>query len=156
MSFHTPQTHELYDFRPRCLTVSPCVIFSTLFFVFCPCVPLLLPSSLVNSWVDVPAREATPQLFLLLLSFPPPLPPFLPPCPVPCRGIGGISLPGSSWGRLHLSQGFPPERAFFTSGDLLTAYGDIECLIALPPNFTFLFFSGSLNCWTWCTLGLRC
>lgn len=48
-----------------------------------------------------------PLLFLLLLSFPPPLPPFPPPCPVPCRGIGGISLPGSSWGRLHLSQGFP-------------------------------------------------
>lgn len=42
--------------------------------------------------------------------------------------------------------GLPPERAFFTSGDLLTAYGDIECLIALPPNFTFLFFSGSLSC----------
>lgn len=52
--------------------------------------------------------------------------------------------------------GLPPEKAFFTSGDLLTAYGDIECLIALPPNLAFLFFSGSLSCWTWCTLGLRC
>ena len=42
--------------------------------------------------------------------------------------------------------GLPPEKAFFTSGDLLTAYGDIECLIALPPNLAFLFFSGSLSC----------
>lgn len=40
------------------------------------------------------------------------IPPSLPPCPVPCRGIGGISLPGSSWGRLHLSQGFPLKRHF--------------------------------------------
>lgn len=45
------------------ISLYPSVIFSTLFFVFCPCFALLLPSSLVNSWVDVPGREATPPPF---------------------------------------------------------------------------------------------
>lgn len=95
----------------HCLTFSHSVIFSTYLFVSCLSFPFLLPSSLVNSWVDMPAGEATPP-------FPGPsvspfsIPPSLPPCPVPCRGIGGISLPGSSWGRLHLSQGFPLKRHF--------------------------------------------
>lgn len=53
-------------------TVSHSVIFSTYLFVSCPSFSFLLPSSLVNSWVDMPAGEATP-LFLVLLSFPPSL-----------------------------------------------------------------------------------
>lgn len=78
----------------------------------CLSFPFLLPSSLVNSWVDVPAGEATP-LFLILLSFPPSLS-LHPSLPVLCPAValGGISLPGSSWGRLHLSQGFPLKRHF--------------------------------------------
>lgn len=96
----------------QCLTLTHSVIFSTYLFVSCPSFPFLLLSSLVNSSVDMPAGEATPP-------FPGPcvfpslsIPPSLTPCPVPCRGIGGISLPGSSWGRLHLSQGFPLKRHF--------------------------------------------
>lgn len=42
-----------------------------------------------------------------------PVLPLLPPCPVPCHGIGRISLHCSSWSRLHSSQGFPLKKAFF-------------------------------------------
>lgn len=51
--------------------------------------------------------------------------------------------------------GLPSEKAFFASGELLTAHGDIECLIALLPNLAVMFFSGSLRCWTQCTLSLK-
>lgn len=56
----TPHKPSFASSGTQCLTLSPFVIFSTLFFVFWPCFALLLPSSLVNSWVDVPGREATP------------------------------------------------------------------------------------------------
>lgn len=48
--------------------------------------------------------------------------------------------------------GLPSEKAFFTSGELLTAHSDIECLIALPPNLEVLIFSGSPSSWTRCTV----
>ncbi len=51
------------------LTLSHSVIFSTYLFVSCPSFPFLLLSSLVNSWVDMPAGEAAPHIFLVLLSF---------------------------------------------------------------------------------------
>lgn len=64
----------------------------------------------------------------------------LPPCAVPCCGIGEIDLLGSSWGQASFVPGLPSEKAFFTSGELLTAHGDIERLIALLPNLAVLFF----------------
>lgn len=42
--------------------------------------------------------------------------------------------------------GLPSEKAFFASGELLTAHSDIERLIALLPNLAVLLFSGSLSC----------
>lgn len=83
----------------------PFVIFSILLPLLSSFATIIFGQQL--SWRACKGNNPPPLLFLLLLSFPPPLPPFPPPCPVPCRGIGGISLPGSSWGRLHLSQGFP-------------------------------------------------
>lgn len=41
--------------------------------------------------------------------------------------------------------GLPCGKAFFASGELFSAHGDIECLIALLPNLAVLFFSGSLS-----------
>lgn len=55
-------------------TVSHSVIFSTFSFRSCLLFSFLFflpPSSLVNSWVDMPAGEAPPLLFPVLLSFPP-------------------------------------------------------------------------------------
>lgn len=92
-------------FIPLCYFFHP---FLCLLSLFCSFATIIYGQQLSwRAW-----KGSNPPLFLLLLSFPPSLPPFLPPCPVPCRGTGGISLPSSSWGRLHLSQGFPLKRHF--------------------------------------------
>ncbi len=137
----------------HCLTFSHSVIlFLTYLFVSCLSFPFLRPSSLVNSWVDMPAGEVTPPFPGPSVFLYPSIPPSLS-CALPW-------LWRDQFTRQQLRQasfvpGLPSEKAFFASGEFLTTHGDIERLIALLPNLAVLFYSGSLSCWTQCTLGLQ-
>lgn len=93
----------------------------------------------------MPAGETTP-LFLLLLSFPLLYLSITPSLSYALPWHWRDQFTQQQLRQASFVPGLPSEKAFFTSRELLTAYGDIERLIALFPNLAVLFFRGNLSC----------